>query len=82
MHSTTIERRNEGSFPGVPAPTTRQRSLGARRGCVPSQPGPGRWALVQVWDGAVLASFDRESSARKAMTGIDDDEVVVLYVGT
>jgi len=30
----------------------------------------------------VLASFDRESSARKAMTGIDDDEVVVLYVGT
>jgi len=82
MDSTTIERRREESFPEVSTPTTRQRSLGFRRGCVPSQPRPGRWALVQVWDGAVLASFDRESSARKAMTGIDDDEVVVLYVGT
>ncbi len=42
---------------------------------------PGRWALVQVWNGAVLASFDNETSAREAITQVDDDEVVVLYVG-
>jgi hypothetical protein len=34
-----------------------------------------------VWDGAVLASFDDETSAREAMAGVDDDELVVLYVG-
>jgi hypothetical protein len=44
------------------------------------QPRPGRWALIEVWNGAVLASFDSESAAREAMTGVDDDEVVVLYV--
>jgi hypothetical protein len=47
----------------------------------PSQPRPGRWALVQVFDGAVLASFYTETSAREAMIGVDDDEVVVLHVG-
>ncbi|HYB25483.1 MAG TPA: hypothetical protein VEF89_02595 [Solirubrobacteraceae bacterium] len=47
-----------------------------------AKPGPRRWALVQVWDGAVLASFDHETSAREAMTGVDDDEVVALCVGT
>lgn len=82
MHSSTIERRNEGRFHGVSASTTRQRSLNLRGGCVPSQPKPRRWALVQVWDGAVLASFNHETSAREAMTGLDDDEVVVLCVGT
>jgi len=80
--STTIERRNEGCFHGVSASTTRQRSLNVRSGCIPSQPGPRRWALVQVWDGAELASFDHETGAREAMTGLDDDEVVVLCVGT
>jgi hypothetical protein len=34
-----------------------------------------------VWDGAVLARFDDEISAREAMSRVDDDEVVVLYVG-
>jgi len=56
------------------------KSLSVRRGRVPSQPRLGRWALVQVWDGAALASFDHETSARKAMAVVDDDEVVVLYV--
>jgi hypothetical protein len=39
-----------------------------------------RWALVHVWDGAVLATFDDEAAARQAMNGVDDDEVVVLSV--
>jgi hypothetical protein len=43
---------------------------------------PGRWALVQVWDGAVIASFDDEAGAREAMIRADDDEVVVLYLDT
>lgn len=40
------------------------------------------WALVQVWDGAVLAVFDDEVSARAAISGADDDEVVVLHFNT
>jgi hypothetical protein len=82
MHSTTIEHRNKGFVHRISASTTRQRSLNVRGGCGPSQPGPRRWALVQVCDGAVLASFDHETGAREAMTGLDDDEVVVLCVGT
>jgi len=30
----------------------------------------------------VLARFDSEASARAAMSGADDDEVVVLHLGT
>lgn len=33
-----------------------------------------------MWNGAVLASFDNETSAREAITKVDDDEVVVLYI--
>jgi hypothetical protein len=40
----------------------------------------GEWLLVQVWDGAVLAHFDDELSARAAMTWLDDDEIVILHV--
>jgi hypothetical protein len=36
--------------------------------------------LVQVWNGAVLAAFDDETSARDTMSRADDDEVVMLYV--
>ena len=51
---------------------------GFRRGDRPLM--DGRWALVQVWDGAVLATYDDEVSARDAIIGADDDEVVVLHV--
>jgi len=40
----------------------------------------GEWVLVQVWDGAVLAAFNDELSARAAMTRLDDDEIVILHV--
>lgn len=55
MRSAIIEFRNTGCFRGVSLPTARERSFRVRRGCVPTVPRPGRWALVQVWDGAVLA---------------------------
>jgi hypothetical protein len=48
-----------------------------------SPPGPmrpPRWALVQVWNGAALATYDAEASPRDAINGVDDDEVVVLHV--
>jgi hypothetical protein len=35
---------------------------------------------VQVWDGASLARFDDELSARAAMIRLDDDEIVILHV--
>jgi hypothetical protein len=41
---------------------------------------PQRWALVQVWNGAVLATFENEANAQAALNGLDDDEVVVLAV--
>jgi hypothetical protein len=63
--------------------TARRQSLSARCDWVPrSRSRPGRWVLVQVWNGAVLAGFDDETSARRAMSWTDDDEVVVLYVGS
>jgi len=46
-----------------------------------SHSGPRRWAVVQVWNGAVLATFADEASARKAMSRANDDEVVVLSLG-
>jgi len=56
------------------ANSARHRSQGGRRNSPPSsQPRPRRWVLVQVWDGAVLASFDDETGARDSMTGADDD---------
>jgi hypothetical protein len=44
-------------------------------------PGLRRWALVQVWNRAVLATFADEASAREAMSTADDDELVVLSGG-
>jgi hypothetical protein len=40
-----------------------------------------RWVLVRAWDGGLLAGFDDETKARRAMAGLDDDEVVVLCAG-
>jgi hypothetical protein len=37
---------------------------------------------VQVWNGAVLATYDDEASARDAIGGVDDDEVVLLHIDT
>ena len=83
MHSITIHQRHEQRFEGVPVATARRQSPSAGRDWVPrSQSRPGRWALVQVWNGAVLASFGDETSARRAMRWADDDEVVVLYVAS
>jgi hypothetical protein len=33
-----------------------------------------------VWDGARLARFEDERSARRALARLDDDEVVLLAV--
>jgi len=82
MHSSTIEQRHERSHTAAVA-TARGWPRSVRRGCTPrSRSTPGRWGLVRVWDGAVLARFDSEASARAAMSGADDDEVVVLHLGT
>jgi len=59
----------------------RRRTRSARRDRVPRpQSSPGR-PLVQVWNGAVLVRFDDQTSARQAMPGVDDGEVVVLHIG-
>jgi hypothetical protein len=49
-------------------------------GSVSRKDDPGQWALIRVWDGATLARFDNELTARSAMAGLDDDEVVLLAV--
>ena len=82
MHNTTIHQRNERRVHTGPAASARKRSRIARPGPVRrSQPRRRRWALVQVWDGAVLATFDDEARAREVLGRTDDDEVVLLSVG-
>jgi hypothetical protein len=81
MHDNNVHRRHQQSLHAVALSTTRQR-LRSETGhrLRPPRAGHGRWVLVQVCDGAALAAFDDEPSARDAMRCADDDEVVVLYV--
>ena len=79
MHNDPIHPRDEQPPHARGIATTRQRSRTHRRGPVRrSHPNPRRWALVQVWNGAVLATFADEASAREAIATADDNEVVVL----
>ena len=56
-------------------PTTSTSTL-----AVPSpEHDSGRWILIRLWNGAVLACFDNEASARSVMAGLADHEVVVLH---
>ena len=83
MPNITRDQQNEPRSDAVRGATARRwsRSHGSRR--VRRSPSrPRHWVLVQVWDGAVLARFDDEASARTVMSSADDDEVVVLCVGT
>jgi hypothetical protein len=83
MRNVTRHRRNEPRSQPVPVATALQRSRSHGRGRVRrSRSRPQRWVLVRVWDGAVLAAFDDEASARTVMSCADDDEVVVLCVDT
>jgi hypothetical protein len=66
---------------GRPSPSTTASSAGGLPwGSVPGKDDPGQWALIRVSDGATLARFDDELTARSAMAGLDDDEVVLLAV--
>ena len=83
MDNNTIRQRGAQCLHEAPAATARQPSRTDTRSRVRrSQSRPRRWALVQVWDGAVLATYDDETSARDAITRVDDDDVVVLHVAT
>jgi hypothetical protein len=82
MHDTR-HRRNEPCPHAVPVATARQRPQSHGRRRVRRSPsGPQRWILVRVWDGAVLAAFDDEASARTVMSCANDGDVVVLCVET
>jgi hypothetical protein len=82
MHDSKNHRRHQQPLHAVGLSTTRQRARNQTGHRVqPPQARPKRWALVQVRDGSVIAAFKDESSAREAMSRVqDDDEVVVLYV--
>ena len=83
MHNNTIRQRGEQCLHEARVATARQPGRSDPRSGAPRpQSKPRRWALVQVWDGALLATYDDEASARDAMTRVDDDNVVVLYVAT
>jgi hypothetical protein len=82
MHNTK-HQWNEPRFQPVPVATARQRSRShIQRQARASPPRRRRWVLVHVWDGAVLAAFDDEASARTVLSCVDDDDVVVLSVDT
>lgn len=83
MQDITSPQRNKSRSHAGSLTAARQRPQSHGRGRLrQSQTGPRRWVLVQVWDGAVLAAFDDETSARAVMSGADDDEIVVLSVDT
>jgi len=83
MQSITSHQPSESCSAPVPVATARQRPRSHGPGRIQrSQSEPRRWVLVQLWDGSLLAAFDDEASARAAMSQVDDDEVVVLRVGT
>ena len=80
MHNTR-HRRKRPSYHAAPVATARLSSRSHTRGRARRSPSrPRRWVLVQIWDGAVLAAFDNEASARAVMSNADDDELVVLCV--
>jgi len=82
MHTITNQRLDERRSLTVHAASALPRSRSHRHDPVrTSQHRPRCWALVQVWDGAVLATYDDEAHARHAISCLDDDEVVVLHVG-
>jgi hypothetical protein len=82
MHDDPKQRHEQHRPHDSPIATTRQRSR--NQTCEPSgpRPGPRGWALVEVWNGAVLATFTEEAPAREAMSTADSDEVVILHVRT
>jgi hypothetical protein len=83
MDNNTIRQRGEQCLHAVRVAIARQGARSDPRSRVRrSQSRPRRWALVGVWDGAVLATYDDETSACDAMTRVDDDDVVVLFVAT
>ena len=83
MDNNTIRQRGEQCLHAARVATARQPARSDPRSRVRrSLSGPRPWALVQVWDGAVLATYDDETSARDAITRVDDDDVVVLHVAT
>jgi hypothetical protein len=83
MQDITSRQRNEFRSHTVSLSAARRWPQSHARGRLrQSQTGPRRWVLVHVWDGAVLAAFDDEASARAVMSCADDDEVVVLCVDT
>jgi len=82
MHPTS-HRQTTSASDRVRLRTAQRPSVHPRRSsALRAPPRPGSWALVQVWDGALLASFDDEASAREAIAGVAHDEVVVLCIGT
>jgi hypothetical protein len=80
MHDNPIHTDHDHRLHAGPTSTPRPRSRRGTHGPAPSLSKPRKWALVQVWNGAVLATFDDETSARNANSNTDDDEVVVLQV--
>jgi hypothetical protein len=77
MRTTAVHQPSEAPNPAVSRPAARQPSLSAGRG-QPSSPEPRSWGLVDAWNGALIATFDDEATAREAMTRAQHDDVVVL----
>jgi uncharacterized protein (DUF2384 family) len=80
MHDNTIHNEHHQHLHAGPVSTLRRRSRSHTHRPTRPPSKPRKWVLVQVWNGAVLAAFDDETSARDTMSRADDDEVVMLYV--
>lgn len=77
MRTIAVHQQSEAPHPAVSGRAAGRESSSA--GCGrPGHPEPRRWGLVDAWNGALIATFEDEATARKAMTKAQHEDIVVL----
>ena len=76
MRTIAVHQQSEAPYPAV---SGRAAGRESRAGCgQPGRPEPRRWGLVDAWNGALIAIFEDEATAREAMTKAQHEDIVVL----
>jgi hypothetical protein len=81
MRTSAVHQQTEAPDHGVSRRVARQPSSGAGRG-QPGHPELRIWGLVDAWNGALIATFNDEATAREAMTKARHEDIVVLALHT
>ena len=77
MRTIAVNQQSDAPYPAVSGGATGRES--SRAGCAhPGRPEPRRWGLVDAWNGALIATFQDETTAREAMRKVQHEDIVVL----